>query len=253
MVSLKKRIDLLMVEEKLAPSRERARQMIMAGAVFVGGVRVDKPGTLVSGKPVEVRGEDHPYVSRGGVKLEHALTRFGVSPSGCTALDAGASTGGFTDCLLKHGAKKVYAVDVGYGQLAWSLQQDPRVVRLERVNVRTLAFDRVGEKTDLITADLSFISLTLVLKNLLNFLKVGGDLIALIKPQFEAGKGAVGRGGIVRDPDLHRAVIDKILLFGASIGLSPAGVETSPILGQKGNKEFLVHFKYSIDKKEFAH
>lgn len=254
MVRTRKRIDQILVEEKLAPSREKARQMIESGMVFAGGFRVEKPGTLISGKAIEVRGNENPYASRGGLKLEKALQVFEVLPEGMTALDAGASTGGFTDCLLRHGAAKVYAVDVGYGQLAWKLQQDPRVIRVERINIRYLEFSRIGEKVDLITADLSFISLTLVLKNLSRFLKEGGTMITLVKPQFEAGREEVGRGGIVRDPETRLQTVRKVIQYGETIGLSATGVEESPIAGQKGNIEFLVCFKPSISaRKEFVH
>ncbi|MBI1821045.1 MAG: TlyA family RNA methyltransferase [Nitrospirae bacterium] len=244
----KKRLDQLLVENHLVPSREKARQLIMAGAVYIKGSRVDKPGTLIFPSEIEIRGKVIPYVSRGGVKLEQALTAFNVSPQKKTVLDAGASTGGFTDCLLQKGAVKVYAVDVGYGQLAWKLQKDPRVVRIERVNVRYLEREKIGEKVDLVVIDLSFISLTLVLEHLSKFLKPDGEMIALIKPQFEVGKGEVGKGGIVRDEKLRQKAVQKIEKFSADLGFQSAGVVESPILGQKGNKEFLIHLKRSSNQ-----
>lgn len=238
----KKRIDQVLVEKQMVPSRERARQLIMAGSVYVNSVRVDKAGTLVSDVEVEIRDKGIPYVSRGGLKLEHAIKEFNLSPEGKVILDAGASTGGFTDCLLQKGAIKVYAVDVGYGQLAWKLFNDPRVVRIEKTNIRYLTEESVPERVDWITVDLSFISVTLVLERLLDFLKPLGEMIILIKPQFEVGKGEVGRGGIVKDPELHSQAVHKIRDFGARLGLSSHGVVESPIQGQKGNKEFLIHF-----------
>lgn len=239
----KRRLDQFLVEKKLVPSREKARQLIMAGSVFINGRKIDKAGAMVADSEVEIRGSQIPYVSRGGVKLEHALKEFKLSPEGKTVLDAGASTGGFTDCLLQKGARRVYAVDVGYGQLAWKLFNDSRVVRIERTNIRHLDPDKIPEKVDWVTADLSFISVTLVLGRLLCFLKPVGDLILLIKPQFEVGKGEVGRGGIVREPDLHQKAVNKVEGFGKELGLFSAEMVDSPILGQKGNKEFLIHFR----------
>ena len=243
----KKRLDQLLVENHLVPSREKARQLIMAGAVYIKGSRVDKPGALILPSEIEIKGKSNPYVSRGGAKLEHALNVFGVSPQNKTVLDAGASTGGFTDCLLQKGAAKVYAVDVGYGQLAWKLQTNIRVVRIERVNVRYLKPEQIGEKVDLVVIDLSFISLTLILEHLLKLLKPHGDMIALIKPQFEVGKGEVGRGGIVKDGELHQKAVRKIEEFSAGLGLQSLGIVESPVLGQKGNKEFLIHLKPTIE------
>ncbi|MHB8482524.1 MAG: TlyA family RNA methyltransferase [Nitrospiria bacterium] len=244
----KKRVDQVLVENHLAPSREKARQLIMAGVVYIKGSRVDKPGALILPFEIEIKGKGNPYVSRGGLKLEHALNAFCVSPLNKTVLDAGASTGGFTDCLLQKGAAKVYAVDVGYGQLAWKLHQDSRVVRIERVNVRYLDPEQIGEKVDLVVMDLSFISLTLILEHLLKFLKPHGDMIALIKPQFEVGKGEVGRGGIVKEGELHRKAVQKIEGFSGALGLQSLGIVESPILGQKGNKEFLIHLKPTLKR-----
>jgi 23S rRNA (cytidine1920-2'-O)/16S rRNA (cytidine1409-2'-O)-methyltransferase len=216
----------------------------MAGKVVVGGHRVDKPGGKV---PVDallqIKGEDQLYVSRGGLKLEGALKAFEIDPKGMVVLDVGASTGGFTDCVLQKGAEKVYAVDVGYGQLAWKLQNNPRVVSLERRNIRYLKKEEVEERVDLILIDTSFISIEKFLLHLLSFLKKGGDLISLIKPQFEVGKGEVGKGGVVRDSSLHQKVIERISQFSCQVGLTVLGVTESPLLGPKGNKEFFIHLK----------
>ena len=225
-------------------TRERARALIMEGKVWVGGRKIEKPGTRVqTGARIEIRGEEHPYVSRGGLKLEKALEAFGVDPSGWVVMDVGASTGGFTDCVLQRGARKVYAVDVGYGQLAWKLQTDPRVVNLERKNIRTLKREEVGEEADLILIDTSFISIEKFLLRLLLFLKKGGSIVSLIKPQFEVGKGEVGKGGVVREPALHQKVIDRMTQYSREIGLDVLGVVESPLLGPKGNKEFFIHLK----------
>jgi 23S rRNA (cytidine1920-2'-O)/16S rRNA (cytidine1409-2'-O)-methyltransferase len=216
----------------------------MAGNVLVDGRKVDKAGTRVDAAAVlQIREEEHPFVSRGGVKLAAALHRFGIDPKGMAVMDVGASTGGFTDCVLQRGARKVYAVDVGYGQLAWRLQNDPRVVNLERRNIRYLKAEEVPEEVDLILVDTSFISIEKFLLHLLAFLKEGGCILSLIKPQFEVGKGEVGKGGVVRDPALHQKVLERISKFGREIGLSVLGVTESPILGPRGNKEFFIHFR----------
>ena len=213
----------------------------MAGKVMVEGRVVDKPGTKVKVEAqLQVRGEDQPYVSRGGLKLEGALNAFGMNPNGMVVMDVGASTGGFTDCVLQRGAKKVYAIDVGYGKLAWKLQKDPRVINLERRNVRYLKREEVPEEVNLILIDTSFISIEKFLPHLLEFLKRGGILVSLIKPQFEVGKGEVGKGGVVRNPILHQKVIDRISEFSRELGLSVLGVVESPLLGPKGNKEFFI-------------
>ena len=240
----KERLDKLLVEKGMVQSRERARALIMEGRVTVGGHAVEKAGTLVNiDAPVQVQGEALPYVSRGGLKLEAALKAFEVDPGGKVVMDVGASTGGFTDCVLQKGAKKVYAVDVGYGQLAWKLQKDPRVINLERHNIRYLKKEAVTEEADLILVDTSFISMEKFLSHLAGFLKKGGDLLCLIKPQFEVGKGEVGKGGVVKDSRLHRRVVDGISQFSRGLGLSVQGVVESPLLGPKGNKEFFIHLR----------
>ncbi len=229
-----------MHERGLAESRERARALILAGEVSVNGQRVDKPGAMVpSDAGIECSG-GLPYVSRGGLKLAHALDTFTIQVRGRVALDAGASTGGFTDVLLQRGAARVYAVDVGYGQLSWKLRQDPRVVVMERTNVRHLR--ELPEPVSIVTADLSFISLTLVLEPLVGLATPDADLIVLIKPQFEAGPAQVGGGGVVRDPEVRRAVIEKVHSHARSLGLTVQGLTTSPILGPAGNVEFLAWY-----------
>jgi 23S rRNA (cytidine1920-2'-O)/16S rRNA (cytidine1409-2'-O)-methyltransferase len=240
----KERLDKVLTLRGLVQSRDRARALIMEGRVLVEGRVVDKPGVLVDlGAALQVRGDDHPYVSRGGVKLEGALEAFGINPRGMVVLDVGASTGGFTDCVLQKGAKRVYAVDVGYGQLAWKLQRDPRVISLERKNIRYLKKEEVREDVELILIDTSFISVEKFLSHLLRFLKRGGTILSLIKPQFEVGKGEVGKGGVVRDANLHRKVIDRISQFCMGLGLTVLGVVPSPLLGPRGNKEFFIHIK----------
>jgi len=213
------------------------------------GRPIDKAGEKVNvGVQLEIRGEDLPYVSRGGIKLEAALKALGVDPSGMVVMDVGASTGGFTDCILQKGARKVYAVDVGYGQLAWKLQKDPRVVNLERRNIRYLKREEVENEVDMILIDTSFISVEKFLPHLLGFLKAGGHLITLIKPQFEVGKGEVGKGGVVRDPVLHEKVVERISRFSRGLGLKVLRVIESPLLGSKGNKEFFIHLKKEDDR-----
>jgi len=235
----KKRLDVLLVERGLVESRERGKRLIMAGEVLVDGQVMDKPGMQVAGgADVRLRAKP-PYVSRGGLKLEAALDSFAVQVAGAVAADVGASTGGFTDCLLQRGASKVYAIDVGYGQLAWRLRQHPRVVVMERVNVRYL--ESLPEPIDLATVDVSFISLELVLPSVTGWLKPVGDIIALIKPQFEAGRAEVGRGGVVKDPEVHRAVLGKILGWALDHGLAVRGLIVSPLKGPAGNVEFLAH------------
>lgn len=237
----KKRIDQLLVERGYFASRERAKRSLMAGLVFYEGSRIDKPGTLVDpeGK-IGVKADICPFVSRGGLKLEAALREFGTTVQGRVALDCGASTGGFTDCLLRNGAKMVYAVDVGYGQLAWELRQDPRVVVLERTNLRYLTSEQLGTKVDLVTLDLSFISLAKVFVPIRELLTSTGEVIALVKPQFEAGHQLVGKGGIVRDPEVHRQVLLKSIQKAIESGFHYQGVTYSPVCGADGNIEFLL-------------
>lgn len=240
----KERFDKLLVEKGIVQSPERARAFIMEGRVAVDGRILDKPGTRVAvDAQLQLREEDQIYVSRGGKKLEGALEAFGIDPRGMVVIDVGASAGGFTDCVLQKGARKVYAVDVGYGQLAWKLQKDPRVVNLQRRNIRYLKREEIQEKADLILVDTSFISIEKFLPQLLGFLKEGGDLISLIKPQFEVGKGEVGKGGVVRDPALHQKVIERISQFSRRLGLKVLPVVESSLLGPKGNKEFFIHLK----------
>jgi 23S rRNA (cytidine1920-2'-O)/16S rRNA (cytidine1409-2'-O)-methyltransferase len=236
------RLDRLLVERGLAESRERAQALIIAGQVLVNEQKQNKSGALIpEAAEIRILGEQLPYVSRGGLKLESALKEFGVSVAGKTALDVGASTGGFTDCLLQHGCEKVYAVDVGYGQMAWKLRQDPRVVVIERTNIRTIEPSLIPGPVSLVVIDASFISLEKVIPSIMQFLRPGSELIALIKPQFEVGKGQVGKGGIVRDETARAAAVARIADFIRSIGLDVTGVIPSPIQGQDGNVEFLIH------------
>lgn len=243
----KERVDVLLVERGLFETREKAKAAVMAGLVLVGGERCDKPGTKIpEDTPIAVKGEVHPYVSRGGLKLEKALRVFGIDLNGRVMMDIGASTGGFTDCALQHGARRVYAIDVGYGQLAWSLRQDERVVVMERTNFRHMDPDAFEHKRpDAASIDVSFISLKLILPVLYRFLETDGDVVALVKPQFEAGKENVGKNGIVRDPDIHEAVLVDIGQFAVSIGFSLHGLDYSPITGGEGNIEFLLHARKS--------
>lgn len=237
----KQRLDKLMVERLLAPSREKAQALIMAGQVVVGDHAACKPGQQVSiDAGIRIKVDPLPYVSRGGLKLKKALDEFAVDVSGLLVIDVGASTGGFTDCLLQSGAAKVIAVDVGYGQLAWKLQQDPRVISLEKTNIRYLTAEHIGEQPDMAVVDASFISLSKVLPATVGLLKPGGCIIALIKPQFEVGKGEVGKGGIVRDPEAHERVIDAVRNTAGELGLSVAGLCESPVTGADGNREFLI-------------
>lgn len=236
------RLDQLLMERGLAESRARAQALILAGVVFLGERRLDKAGLMVpADAAIEVRGRDHPYVSRGGVKLAHALDHFAIDPSGAVCLDVGASTGGFTDVLLRRGAARVYAVDVGHGQLDWRLRQDARVIVLERLNVRALDRRHVPEPVDLVVCDVSFISLTLALPAAMALTAPGARLAALIKPQFEAGREQVGKGGIVRDALVHEAVCEKIAAWlAAQPGWQVLGLTPSPISGADGNVEFLI-------------
>lgn len=240
--SSKCRLDHLLVERGLAESRSRAQALIMAGLVYQGERRLDKPGLLLApDTPLVLRGQGHPWVSRGGVKLAHALDHFGIDPRERVALDLGASTGGFTDVLLARGARRVYAIDVGHGQLAWKLRQDPRVVVMEQVNARYLTPEQVPDPIDLLVCDVSFIGLETLLPAPLALVAPGAQLVALIKPQFEVGPGQVGKGGVVRDPGLHQAVCVRIATWLADRpGWTMLGVTESPIAGADGNKEFLI-------------
>ena len=234
------RIDQLLVDLEYFQSRERAKIAIMEGIVFVDGQRTDKPGTAVDpGKTIEVRGDVMPYVSRGGKKLEKALKVFQVDPTDCVCIDCGASTGGFTDVLLQNGARKVYAVDVGYGQLAWKLRTDARVVNLERTNLRYVTKDQIPEPLDLGVCDVSFISIRLILPAVRELLKEDGDMVCLIKPQFEAGRDKVGKKGVVRDPAVHLDVLNGFVSFFPTIGFTLLGMDYSPIRGPEGNIEYL--------------
>jgi 23S rRNA (cytidine1920-2'-O)/16S rRNA (cytidine1409-2'-O)-methyltransferase len=241
MVAERQRLDQALVERGLVSSRERAQAMVRAGLVRVAGALSDRPDQLVADdQPIEVAGSAG-YVSRGGEKLAAALDAFGLDPRGRHALDVGASTGGFTDVLLQRGAERVIALDVGYGQLAWSLRQDSRVLVMERVNIRHL--ERLPEPADLAVIDVSFISLRLVLPRVRELLSPPGEVVALVKPQFEVGKGAVGKGGVVRDPAQHDQVLSELVRFAGEIGYQVAGQIPSPVLGTKGNREFLLYLK----------
>ncbi|HEY8341885.1 MAG TPA: TlyA family RNA methyltransferase [Calditerricola sp.] len=240
----KERLDVLLVVRGLFPTREKARRAIMAGLVRVNGATVDKAGAKVSPDArIEVKGDPCPYVSRGGLKLEWALRVFGLNLTGKTVLDVGASTGGFTDCALQHGARRVYAVDVGYGQLDWMLRQDPRVVVMERTNFRYAEPSWFPEPPDVATVDVSFISLGLIFPPLAAVLKAGGDVVALVKPQFEAGPERVGKNGVVRDPRVHADVLRAVVQKARAANLAPLNLTFSPIRGGEGNIEFLLHAK----------
>ena len=239
----RERLDKLVLDRGLAASRERARALIMTGDVLVAGRPETKPGTLIDpAADIVLRAEDHPYVSRGALKLVKGLDHFAIDPTGAVALDIGASTGGFTDVLLRRGAARVYAIDVGYGQLAWSIRQDPRVVVLERENARTMDLALVPEPCGLAVIDVSFISLTLVLPRVRELLQppAGKPIVALVKPQFEVGRALVGKGGVVRDPDARRGAVDKVRGWAADHGFAPGDDVESPITGPAGNVEYLL-------------
>lgn len=238
------RLDLLVVERGLAPSRERARALILAGQVAVGGQVVSKAGTAVAADAdVALARPDHPYVGRGGVKLAHALDTFQIAVEGREALDIGASTGGFTDVLLRRGAARVVALDVGHGQLDWRIRNDPRVVVIERKNARFLAPEDLPGPVDLVVIDVSFISLAEILPRVPAVARGGADIVALVKPQFEAGREQVGKGGIVRDPDVHARVVERVSEAAARVGLERVAMTPSPIAGAEGNREFLLHLR----------
>ena len=241
---MKERLDVLLVKRNLASSREKAKAIIMSGNVFVDGQREDKAGTSFSEEvQIEVRGHALPYVSRGGLKLEKAMKNFDVSMEGKVCTDVGSSTGGFTDCMLQNGAVKVFAIDVGHGQLDWKLRQDERVVCMEKTNIRYVQPEDLGEPIDFSSIDVSFISLTKVLLPIRNYLKENGEIVALIKPQFEAGREKVGKKGVVREKSTHIEVIEKVTNYAVSIGFEVAALEFSPIKGPEGNIEYLVHLK----------
>ena len=238
----KERLDMLLVQRGLCESRSKAQAVIMSGQVFVDGQKCDKAGTAVeSGAEIEIRGNHCPFVSRGGLKLEKALRDFGVDPTGYVCSDSGASTGGFTDCLLQKGAKKVFAIDVGYGQLAWSIRTDPRVVCMERTNIRYVTPEDLGEPLDLSVVDVSFISLRIVLPAIRKLLKPTGQILCLIKPQFEAGKDKVGKKGVVRDPAIHREVLEQFVALAGELNMTLRNLTFSPVKGPEGNIEFLGH------------
>lgn len=238
----KERLDVLLVEKGLCESRSRAQAVIMSGEVYVNGQKSDKPGTPTDVEAeIEIRGNACPYVSRGGLKLEKALRDFGVDPTGLTCLDSGASTGGFTDCLLQNGAKQVFAIDVGYGQLAWSIRTDPRVVCMERTNIRYVTPEQLGTPVQLAVIDVSFISLRIVLPAVKALLSADGQIICLIKPQFEAGKENVGKKGVVRDPAVHQTVLNSFLQLADELQMTVCNLTFSPVKGPEGNIEFLGH------------
>ena len=241
-MKIKKRLDVLLVERLYADSRTKAQAIIMSGNVYVNGQKADKPGTSFEETvEIEVRGAVCPYVSRGGLKLEKALRDFGVKPEGYVCSDSGASTGGFTDCLLQQGAKKVFAIDVGYGQLDWKIRSDERVVVMERTNIRYVTPEQLGEPLDLSVIDVSFIGLEIVLPTIKTLLKPTGQVLCLIKPQFEAGKENVGKKGVVRDPKIHKMVLDNFVSLVNSLGFRILGLTFSPVKGPEGNIEFLGH------------
>lgn len=244
----KKRLDVLLVDHGLAETRTKAQAIIMSGSVYVCGQKADKPGmSFEETVEIEVRNGSCPYVSRGGLKLEKALRDFGVDPTGYVCSDSGASTGGFTDCLLQQGAKKVFAIDVGYGQLDWKIRSDPRVVVMERTNVRYVTPEQLGEPLDLSVIDVSFISLKIVLPVIKTFLKPTGQVLCLIKPQFEAGRDKIGKKGVVRDPETHKEVLDSFVALTQELDFSIHGLTFSPVKGPEGNIEFLAHLSLADD------
>ncbi len=241
---MKERLDVLLVQRNLAQSREKAKALIMAGIVYVNGQKEDKAGTMFDcAAPIEVRGSTLRYVSRGGLKLEKAVARFGVALAGTVCMDVGASTGGFTDCMLQNGAVKVYSVDVGHGQLDWKLRNDPRVICMEKTNIRYVTPEDMGESIAFASIDVSFISLTKVLGPVKALLTEEGQVVCLIKPQFEAGREKVGKKGVVRDQSVHREVIEMVISYARSIGFQVLNLEFSPIKGPEGNIEYLLYLQ----------
>lgn len=244
----KERLDVLLVQRKLAPSREKAKAVIMSGNVYVQGQKEDKAGSMFPETvSIEVKGSPLPYVSRGGWKLEKALHCFPICLEGKTCMDVGASTGGFTDCMLQNKAAKVFAVDVGHGQLDWKLRQDERVVCMEKTNIRYVTKEDIGEPIDFASIDVSFISLEKVFGPVHALLSDDGQVVCLIKPQFEAGRGQVGKKGVVRDPSIHREVIERVLSYAVTFGFSPRHLEYSPVKGPEGNIEYLLHLYKASD------
>ncbi|MBR5897696.1 MAG: TlyA family RNA methyltransferase [Lachnospiraceae bacterium] len=249
---MKERLDVLLVELGLSTSREKAKTVIMAGDVFVNGQREDKAGSMFDPEKskIEVRGDKLKYVSRGGLKLEKALASFPIDLNGAVCMDIGASTGGFTDCMLQNGAKKVYSIDVGHGQLAWSLRNDERVVCMEKTNFRYVKPEDLGEAPDFASCDVSFISLTKILEPAVNILRDGAQMVCLIKPQFEAGREEVGKKGVVRDKKVHEAVVKKVIDYARSVGFKILGLDYSPIKGPEGNIEYLLYMEKATDTDE---
>ena len=251
---MKERLDVLLVKRGLAESREKAKAIIMSGIVYVEDQKEDKAGTTFDeNAKIEVRGSTLKYVSRGGLKLEKAMTHFGVTLDRKVCMDVGASTGGFTDCMLQTGAVKVFSVDVGHGQLAWKLRNDPRVVCMEKTNIRYVTPEDLGEEIDFSSIDVSFISLTKVLLPIRNYLKEDGQIVALIKPQFEAGREKVGKKGVVREKSTHYEVIEMVLSYALSIGFSVLNLDFSPIKGPEGNIEYLVHLQKTEQTDRIEH
>ncbi len=249
----KERLDVILVNRGLAPSREKAKTLIMAGEVFVNGQREDKPGTTFEEAKItslEVKGDTLPYVSRGGLKLEKAVNNFGFSLEGKVCMDIGASTGGFTDCMLQNGAVKVYSVDVGHGQLDWKLRSDPKVVCMEKTNFRYMVRNDIDDDLDFASCDVSFISLTKILLPARKLLKDGGEMVCLIKPQFEAGRDKVGKKGVVRDPEVHSEVVHRIFDFMGIAGFDVLHLDYSPIKGPEGNIEYLIHIRKNPEMNE---
>lgn len=242
---MKERLDVLLVKQGLAESREKAKAIIMSGNIFINGQREDKAGTTFDEEKVkiELHGSTLKYVSRGGLKLEKAMEQFSITLQDKICMDIGASTGGFTDCMLQNGATKVYSIDVGHGQLAWKLRNDERVICMEKTNFRYVTKENIADEIEFASVDVSFISLTKILEPARNLLAHTGQMVCLIKPQFEAGKDKVGKKGVVREPEIHKEVIEKILLFAAGIGFSILGLTFSPIRGPEGNIEYLVHLE----------
>lgn len=249
----KERLDVLVVNRGLAESRERAKTYIMEGIVYVNGQKEDKAGSFFEDSEntqIEIKGSTLKYVSRGGLKLEKAMTSFAISLNDQVCMDIGASTGGFTDCMLQNGAKKVFAVDVGYGQFAWKLRQDERVVCMEKTNIRYVTTEQIGESLDFASCDVSFISLSKVLPVAFELIRPEGKMVCLIKPQFEAGKDKVGKKGVVRDKAVHKEVIDSVISFARTDGFTVLGLDFSPVKGPEGNIEYLVYLKRETDAKD---